>query len=272
MRALAESAGAEAMSRFYEVEVPALAARALEATGPIADVLIIDEGQDVLSAPFADVLGAAVVGGVHDGTWRLFLDPRQDIFRNLHVDALGRFRAARPAELRLSVNCRNTTQIADVTALLSGIRSDDILGVDGPKPQIDWYDEDERQGELLAGHIRRLLDEGMAPHRIALLSRYKRENSRGMQNLGPIAAEISDVSTGGWRKGAIMFSTVTGFKGLEADAVIMMDNSHLRGGGAKDEELNAASYYVGLSRAKSILVVLLHERNRAEFERLAQTS
>lgn len=267
-RSIAEAGSPDDMSRFYQTDMPALALRALETTGPISDVLIIDEGQDLLSTPFADFLNACVSGGIYDGMWRLFMDQRQDIFKHLDGRALGRFREARPAELRLRVNCRNTAQIARATALLSGLPSEEVLSVEGPDVTVDWYSTHEQQGVLAAGHIRRLLEGGLAPHRIALLSRYKLENSLCMQNLAPIPAPVVDLGAEGWRSGAVMFSTITGFKGLEADAVIMMDNSYILRADTR-EHLDPESYYVGLSRAKSVLVVLIHDRNRTDLEELA---
>lgn len=265
-RETADAEGEEARGRFYEREMPELALRALKQTGPVVDVAIIDEGQDLLSGPFAEVLDALLEGGIHDGTWRLFLDPRQDVFGHLDAQALGAFRGARPAELRLLVNCRNTYPIAEATALLSGIAPDVEVALDGPAVVLEWFATHEQQGRLAAAHVDRLLRDGVRAHRIAILSRYRRENSYGMQNFGKTSAPIVDIGAEGWRKGAVMFATVTGFKGLEADAVILLDNSYVLS--EQGEHVDPEGYYVGLSRAKSVLIVMLHERNRGSVHEL----
>ena len=44
------------------------------------DVLVVDEGQDLLLPDYIDVLDALLDGGWAEGRWRVFLDPHQDLF------------------------------------------------------------------------------------------------------------------------------------------------------------------------------------------------
>ena len=40
-----------------------------------ADVLVVDEGQDLLNFEFFDALNRSVKGGLEKGRWRWFMDP-----------------------------------------------------------------------------------------------------------------------------------------------------------------------------------------------------
>ena len=67
----------------------------------------------------------------------------------------------------------------------------------------------------------------------------------------------------GGRPQAVPFCTVQSFKGLESPAVILCDIE------AIDDREPQSLLYVGMSRARSHLSVLLHERTRGAVTRLA---
>jgi hypothetical protein len=88
-----------------------------EKAAPPAEVLFVDEGQDLLTLEHFEVLSTALTGGLAEGRWRWFMDENnQSQLRGdfneealeLLKDGLGR---RRPVLLPLRENVRNTKQI-----------------------------------------------------------------------------------------------------------------------------------------------------------------
>src|SRR5690606_39135620 len=117
MALLAKVSKSDLFSVFYpEQSIEALVD--LEELGSI-EVLVVDEAQDLLLDSYLDFFDAILDGGLSRGSWRFFLDPHQNIFNVMDVPGLRRVLNHVPAQFRLSVNCRNTQQIAVHTSLLS---------------------------------------------------------------------------------------------------------------------------------------------------------
>ena len=58
----------------------------------------------------------------------------------------------------------------------------------------------------------------------------------------------------------IRFSTIHSFKGLESQVVIMVDIEEV------DDDKSQSLLYVGMSRARSLLILLIHERARSSID------
>src|SRR5262249_26434244 len=71
------------------------------------DVLIVDEAQDLFLAPLIELFDALVKGGLAHGRWKIFADAYQDVFESTSPGALQALWDAKPAQYRLSINCRN---------------------------------------------------------------------------------------------------------------------------------------------------------------------
>jgi hypothetical protein len=87
-----------------------------------------------------------------------------------------------------------------------------------------------------------------------------------MQLVGNIGNGIVDLGANpeGLKSSKIRFSTIAGFKGLESDAVILIDGNDLSKDASDD-------FYVAASRAKALLVVLIRDDQRPQYGALAQT-
>ena len=96
-----------------------------------------------------------------------------------------------------------------------------------------------------------------------ILSRRRIENSVAH---GAAGWQLVDVSGGGWdsHTEGVGFSTVSSFKGLEADVVLLVDVDDL----VSPEGI--ASVYVGASRARIALHIFVSEGMRSRFEALAR--
>lgn len=228
------------------------------------DVLIVDEGQDLLRDTYVEVLDAIVKGGLKNGKWKLFLDPFQNIFGGIDPKIMEYFKDLYPATYSLSVNCRNTNPIAINTRLLSGARCEETLKTSGPEVEHFWYRDNNDQRRKISDCINRLLGQHLTYSEIVILSRYRLENSclsEGLVNVPYKLVNVSDTFKGETK--AIYYSTIGAFKGLEAKAVIVIDINDLE---SNEARLRA---YVGCSRAVAYLSLFMNQDLKDDYEHLA---
>ena len=179
----------------------------------------------------------------------IFYDPRQ----NLYVDQKGSLPAL-GAPFNLPTNCRNTRSIAS--------KCGEILNVDiptrddapqGVEPTVITLDLDYDIKKRVEHYINDWVKQGkLKPSQVAVLCPNKKDRSsiRDLHSVKGI--KITD-DIDAWRSDkGVLFSTVKSFKGLEADAVIIID--------VPIEEdstfFKQSDYYVACSRAKHLLVVI----------------
>lgn len=243
-----------------EVFLPELALDVLLETPGIGrfDAVLLDEAQDLLREPYLDVIDALVEGELREGTWRCFIDASQNIVGGIAPVALRRLQEVRPVEWPLTVNCRNTRPIAVQVALLSGAPMLEVLAPEGPAAELTWYTSADGQQQAISGRLKQLRREGFTARQITILSRYRFERSVAHAGLG---TPLRDISRGGLDSAGdeIAFSTVSSFKGLEAEAVVLVDVDDLSSPGG------LVSVYVGASRARVALYVFISEQVRDQF-------
>jgi hypothetical protein len=250
-------------------EWPEYALQALGESGPIGDFLILDESQDLASDEDLCVLDAMLAGGLKDGRWVMVGDfVRQSIYDRAGArdglasfEAMLRERAPNFAILKLSANCRNTRQIAEETAMLSGFENPPyrLNGVDGPPVDTRYWTSQSDQLSDLESALGALLRDGVPAERITILSMRRFERSVAQQLSTSGRWQICDITGSGAQmpsKDAIRFSTIHSFKGMETQVAVLVDLEGM------DEPGRQALLYVGMSRARTCLVMLLHESFR----------
>ena len=235
---------------------------ALDALGVLdrlgaVDALVIDEGQDLLKEPtlvfFDGLLGNELSGGM----WRLFYDPNQDLFGGGQSAGLDELEA-RAVSYRLRRNCRNTRQIAIATAIVSGAPMSETMTTEGPDVVERWYSDVEKQHRETKRLLQEWLERGIQAEDVVILAPRTWENS-GLAS-ARLPRRVVDVSAGADPQvGQFQFSTVHGFKGLEADVVLLTGFDDL---GARE---SASLLYVGASRAKALLGLLLNDHTKAQY-------
>ena len=190
----------------------------------------------------------------------MFFDPRQNLFEGTEPRALHRVTDCDPAQFRLTINCRNTVAIASATALLVDQRCDATLTIDGPDVTIGWYSSEADEAAVLSAELMRLLAGGLSRSEIVLLS------GRTFAET-PVVARIRDAFAISMetdpREPAVRFMTVQAFKGLEADAVLLVGVNEL------DSPIARRNLYVGASRARVFLGVMLDRRLEQSYQALA---
>jgi hypothetical protein len=229
--------GSDDDSSFWEERLPREMAD-LAADFPLADrfdSVVVDEAQD-----FADEWWAAVFAALRDaetGGLFVFADEGQRVFA----------RQGRPPlqlpPFPLARNLRNTKQIANTFFSLAASQMS-AAGGDGPPVRFVPCSTEEAVG-VADDEADRLLEEGWPSEHVALLttgSRHPVQVER--QAEGPDAYWASY-----WDTDDLFYGHVLGFKGLERSAVVLAVN------GFRDEARAKEMLYVGLSRARDLLVV-----------------
>lgn len=254
-----------AESDLFESVYPMYGSLALDAADPF-DVVVMDEAQDLIREDTLQLLGQWVRGGLKEGRWAFFGDfHRQAIFANRNTSDLLRILTTGCGffmRARLRQNCRNTRRIGEETALLSGFDAPPYkMGqVDGVSVDYVEYTEPSSQSDLLRAVLERILDEpGLDPSDVIILSRYRFENSAASSlaasdrfRIVPLDRPDEDRS----RKPPFHFATAQAFKGMESKAIILCDVDRIE----TDEDRSLL--YVSMSRARSLLTVLLHARTK----------
>ena len=239
---------------------------ALEELGAPFDVLVMDEAQDLCSPHILDVLNLAILGGLAGGRWAIFGDfTRQALYGGSEdpVASLSSY-CDHFVRARLTLNCRNTRRIAEETTLVAGFdkppfRLGDEMGL--PVEHRYW----KKPADLvktLAIVVERLVKEGMSIEDVVILSPRRLENS-GLAGVVSVSRyPLVDVSRGiaNVRQG-LKFSTIHSFKGLESPAVIIVDIEQV------DAEEPQSLLYVAMSRARSLLILMISEGARTSLER-----
>lgn len=109
-------------SYYYSTTLPAKFLQAAE-VGKIKaeyDVLVIDEGQDLMSDWYIRCAVFLLKNDIVNGRWSIFYDPQQDIFHRFsEPDSICLRLADVSVSFRLTINCRNTRQIAFANQVIS---------------------------------------------------------------------------------------------------------------------------------------------------------
>lgn len=252
-------------------EWPMYVLEALGERGPIGNLLVLDEAQDLANDADLCVLDGMLEGGLAGGRWVMLGDfTRQAIFGGACADMgfegfeqVLRQRAPYFTMLRLNVNCRNTRQIAEETAMLSGFETLPyrLNTADGPAVDFRFWSSPEEQGAQLGRSIADLLRDGVKPHQITILSPLRFENSVASQLPGK-GQTVADISAGfdHLSTGVVRFATIQSFKGMETAVAVLSD---LRG---IEDVVRQALLYVGMSRARTYLVMHVHKSFRTHLD------
>ena len=237
------------------------------------DVLVIDEFHDFLreDVDIVGVLGKALRGGWANGSWAIFGDSNQALYgpsvdpADILRDYCGHTNFVRA---RLRVNCRNTRNIAEATSKVTGFKS--LLPrrpVDGPPVIVHPCNTNGDYLDNLTNLVNQLIQEGIDVKDITLLSLHRMENSVLSETSSIAGIPLVYISESRRRgldidaHGSLKFSTIRAFKGLESPVVIIVGVDDLA-------EKALTELYVGMSRAKTLLALMVKEDIYEEVENL----
>ena len=229
---------------FWNVEAPRLFEQALDRLPKRFDAVVVDEGQD-FETSWWDGL-ELVNAGMTEGPLYVFYDPAQRIFwaNSQLMPALGQ-------PFSLATNCRNTAAISDHCGKVLGKAIKVMAGTPkGSEPIFISAPTTDEQRKALDKQVREWNAAGLKPNQIAVVAAKKLEASccAGMTHIGGLqVTERLDE----WRNGKALLRTTLGkFKGLEADAMVLVDVPGL------DANFRKEHLYVACSRARHLLTVV----------------
>ena len=228
--------------KFFRDDCPELLIKAVEILGEGFDTLIVDEGADFTSTWWV----ALEVLGNKNFSWYCFFDRQQTIYQNEN-EWVPPFNTV---PFVLDTNLRNTRPIGEQAAQWGQVNSPNAFRVEkGLLPDIQYSPNFELMGGQLKRLLRKLIyQERIAPERIVVLSPYRHTNQKSTWSTGlsdvTVSTQMSKPAPDKIRVGAIQ-----GFKGLEADVIILV--------GLDNQAISHPEWlYVGASRARVALYAL----------------
>ena len=221
------------------------------------DALVVDEGQDLLHLETLDRLDAVVAGGLSGGRWCFFHDTNNQsgLLGPTDPDALDLLRSFGTVAVPLRTNCRNTRQILEQVQFTLGAD----MGVEGTGngPQVRTHKATTREeaAQALAEAIEDLVDcGGLHPGSITILSSLPFQHSVAVDLPRRMVSKIQVLDEYAMREfplAKISFAEIANFKGLENEAVIVVD---LPTDASAPEAIAAA--YVAMSKPRALLTLI----------------
>ena len=258
-------------SDFWEQTLSALTADVLlggSQDTPSFDFLLIDEAQDLLTNPFLDVFDLLLEGGLVGGRWAMFGDfERQAIYSEsmgaVGLDLLGSRVGREISTYSLRINCRNAPRIAEAVTITSGMSpgySRVLNQVESADVEPLFYRSAAQQKEMLQATIARLL-RSFAPDQIVILS----NRSDALCCASTMPEGVNGVRFVPFRDASdndrvVRYASIYSFKGMESPAVVLTDVENI------DDEQSKALLYVGMSRARIQLYVVMKDRLRSAYD------
>lgn len=223
------------------------------------DAIIVDEGQD-----FQALWWMAIQDCLKDdGALFVFCDPQQDIFSANGLSELGMENDIFP----LLKNCRNTKKIARFCGDIAQIETESHEDApEGANVVFETIKSEAKRIDYVRNLLNKwVLDDRICPSRIAVLTPNRPDNTCLKDGVGLNRVGLTtDASE--WRRGdKVLHSTVRGFKGLDAEFVILVD---LPAPGTH-RVFGWTDYYVASSRAIAVLHVVAKESG---FDRLSKAA
>jgi len=259
-------------SQFWQDALPAMAIeKNLESENEngVYDVIIVDECQDFNSENYFDFLDLSLSGGLSAGRWVFFGDfDKQAVYgKSLDIPELLRSRCPSLTVFRLTDNCRNVFPVAkSIEFLCSPEPSYKHILHQGSAAEIGvhFFSNVVDQQKKLLNELSRLLRVFEAGEIVVLSSRAEKDCCAA-QIAGDADIDLQALSEGG-ESDKIRFGSIHAYKGLEAGAVVVTDI------GSISTDYEQSLLYVGMSRARQQLVLLLDNDCKADYAAALQAS
>ncbi len=215
------------------------------------DVLLVDEGQDLLQMSTIAELDRVLKSGMEGGAWRWFMDEQNQAgYQACDADAIDLIRGCGPTVFNLKKNCRNTEEIVTFTQMLTAadIGRTQVSG-HGLRPRT-YFCTDGEATTVIRERIRDWLeDPHVSKSSITVLVDEESEVS-ALDSVLPAGIEVSSIRN---------------FKGLEKDFVVVWiasEHDAIDGDVLRD-------LYTGITRARAGLALVVPQAMKAAVDRAA---
>ncbi len=211
------------------------------------DVLIMDEGQDILKPLYLYSLDCLLKGGLNLGRWAVFYDEKQNIYNPEYQEGMDILRSYPHTKFRLFVNCRNTVQIGTYSAKASGVTFAEFMRENGEEVGKISYEDEKDFGRKIKEILKVLREGKVSAGDITFLSPKRYQNSK----LAAMKTKVNELNDNFQPDPAVpVYATIQGFKGLDAKVVILCDVEALR-----NETFSQYIYLAG-TRARTLLYIV----------------
>ena len=246
----------------------------------IFDHLVIDEAQNLCVEPFFRLFDRLLKGGLANGRWTMFGDFVNQNIVSPSISSLGDGKKALEesykninwANYPLSTNCRNTHEIALETSKLVRIDASTIAGTRGPEVEFEYFISPTDMADILDKHVGLWQKDGVSSLQIVLLTSAREDTFDTTRTYGGWKlVNIRDAQPD-CTSGRLRYSDLYDFQGLESDVVILVlpvteDQAIVDGVVTLPSENHMRRmFYVGMSRARTMLVIVAHESYRESLE------
>lgn len=211
------------------------------------DVLIMDEGQDILKPLYLYSLDCLLKGGLDHGRWAVFYDEKQNIYNPEYQEGMDILLSYPHTKFRLFVNCRNTVQIGTYSAKASGVTFAEFMRENGEEVGKISYEDEKDFGRKIKEILKVLREGKVSAGDITFLSPKKYKNSK----LAAMKVKVNELNDDFQPDPAVpVYATIQGFKGLDAKVVILCDVEALR------SETFSQYIYLAGTRARTLLYIV----------------
>jgi Nuclease-related domain/UvrD-like helicase C-terminal domain/AAA domain len=224
---------------------------------PQFDGIIIDEAQDVLETSIFNCLDLVLHNGFSSGRWLICLDNglQAGVYGRMNEDVLAQLKSFGATTVLLSENYRNPKNIvAEMCVLTGAFKPTCKRELQSP---VDYrvYTNEKEQGKKLRALLIELLHDGVQPNLITVLSSKNKVDACITRYPPDVGKPIYflDFESGKCPNDAITAGTVSGFKGLENEFIILTDLPAT----AQLSDWARSVLYVGMTRARTKLYVLV---------------
>lgn len=224
------------------------------------DVVVIDEGQDLMNTNYYQCINALIKGGVAKGIWSIYFDPNQNIFNTSKEFEYiwNELKKVASTKYTLSINCRNTRQIAIGNKMISNISQARLMKAEGNDVEYITYKNLSNEKDQLMNSLRNLKSQGINIKDIVILSPYSIGNNKCCLNSINMPADIGilrvNPKNGFYKSDYLKFYSIQSYKGLESKVIMMIDIDMFT------DKSRRLLNYIGASRARTLLYIFYDEK------------
>ena len=224
------------------------------------DALVIDEGQDVLSAQIMNCLEIVLSDGFAQGQWLIFLDSamQSDVYSRMNDAVAQHLQSLNAVRFVLRENYRNPeTIVTEMSAITKITKPPCKRKILAPVDYRTFTDEKSHTKKLNALLVE-LIREGIPPGEITILTAQRIADCSVCKSPPSIGKPIYYVGRSGEAApdDAITVCSISAFKGLENEVIILTDIPDIEAMSAWSKSI----IYVGMTRARTKLFIFVAPR------------
>lgn len=214
------------------------------------DLLVMDEGQDIIKPVNLYSLDVLLKNGFKKGNWAIFYDEKQNIYNQEYDDGMEIIKSYSCTKFKLFVNCRNTVQIGTYVSKISCVEISAYLHENGEEVQKISYSDTADFKQKIKDTLRNLRAEEVDLADVVFLTPKKYSNSI-LEEMGIEVNVLGDNLD--YNSHLPRYATIQGFKGLDTKIVVLVDVDSI-------SEKNFSRFmYIAGTRARTLLYVVASE-------------